>query len=156
MDVDKVLALLKALQSEGVAYVLVGPVAWTIHGIVRATRDVDLFIRPDESNIVHFRAALASIFPEDASIQEISATDLAGDYPIIRYVSPDGSLVIDILSRLGEMFSYDTVQYEERMFAGVMVRVATPAVLDEMRKGPLHLQDHAEEQGLREAFEPQE
>ncbi len=35
--------------------------------------------------------------------------DLTGAYPVIRYVSPDGTLVIDLLSRLGKMFSYDSV-----------------------------------------------
>ena len=123
MDFEKILALLKALRSAEVEYVLVGAVALTVHGIVRATQDVDLFIRPEETNIQRLRTALTSLFPDDESIQEISARDLAGSYPVIRYVSPDGSLVIDVLSRLGEMFDYETLRYEERLYAGVPVRV---------------------------------
>jgi len=34
--------------------------------------------------------------------------------------------------------------------------VAKPAVLYEMSKGPLHLQDHADAQALSEAFELKE
>lgn len=41
MDFEKFLALLKALAHEGVDYVLVGGVALNVHGIVRATEDVD-------------------------------------------------------------------------------------------------------------------
>jgi len=48
MDFDQVLALFKALREEGVEYVLVGAVALTVHGIVRATQDVDLFIKTEE------------------------------------------------------------------------------------------------------------
>ena len=153
MDFEKILVLLKALRSEGVDYVLVGAVALTVHGIVRATQDVDLFIRPEEENIRRFRAALMSLFPADTSIQEISAADLAGAYAVIRYVSPDGTLVIDLLGRLGEMFSYESLRFEERIYAGAPVRVATPATLYEMKKGTLRLQDQADAAALKEAFD---
>lgn len=152
MDFEKILTLLKALRSEGVEYVLVGAIALTVHGIVRATQDVDLFVKPEERNIAQLRAALTSIFPEDTSIQEISAADLIGDYPVIRYVSQDRSLVIDILSRLGEMFSYEKIRYEERGYAGIPVRVATPGMLYEMKKDTLRLQDRADAAALKEAF----
>lgn len=152
MDFEKILVLLRALRSEGVDYVLVGAVALTVHGIVRATQDVDLFIRPEEENVRKFRAALASLFPADTSIQEISAMDLTGAYPVIRNVSPDGTLVIGPLGRLVEMFNYDSLHSEERMYAGVPVRVATPATLYEMKKATLRLQDQADAAALKEAF----
>ena len=153
MDFEKILAFLKALRGEQVEYVLVGAIALTVHGIVRATQDVDLFIRPEENNIQRFRAALMSLFPEDTSIQELSAADLTGVYPVIRYISPDGSLVIDVMSRLGEMFSYESLQFEERSYAGVIVRVATPATRYEMKKGTQRLQDRADAAALKEAFD---
>jgi hypothetical protein len=94
-----------------------------------------------------------SLFPDDASIQELSAADLAGTYPVIRYISPDGTLVIDVMSRLGEMFSYESLQFEERSYTGVTVRVATPATLYEMKRGTLRLQDRADAAALKEAFD---
>ena len=51
MDFDKFLELLKALARERVDYVLVGAVALSLHGIVRTTEDVDLFIRPESENV---------------------------------------------------------------------------------------------------------
>jgi predicted nucleotidyltransferase len=84
MDFEKLLQVLRALHDAGVEYVLVGAVGLTVHGIVRATRDIDLFVRSDERNVLRLRAALRKVFPEDASIDEISAADLAGEYPVIR------------------------------------------------------------------------
>jgi hypothetical protein len=152
MDIERILAFLQELRSQNVDYVLVGAIGLTIHGIVRATQDVDIFVKPEEENISRMRNALKRIFPEDASINEITAADLAGDYPVIRYNSPDGSLQIDILSRLGRAFSFADVQFEEKFYEGVLVRVATPQMLYRMKKDTLRLQDRADAEALREIF----
>jgi len=47
MDFEKVLVLLRALHDEGVEYVLIGALGMTVHGVVRATQAVDLFVRPE-------------------------------------------------------------------------------------------------------------
>ncbi len=153
MDFEKVVEFFRALQDEAVEYVLVGAVGLTIHGIVRATQDVDLFVRPAEDNVRRLRAALKRIFPEDESIDQISATELAGEYPAIRYNSPDGSLTIDILSRLGEAFSFDSLEAETKTYQGVSILVATPRTLYEMKKGTLRLQDRADAETLKREFE---
>jgi hypothetical protein len=152
MDFEKVLALLRALGDQGVEYVLVGAIALTVHGIVRATQDVDLFVRPEEGNVARLRAALRFVFPEDSSIEEITASDLAGEYPAIRYNSPDGSLQIDILARLGQAFSYADLQFEEKHYEDIAVRVATPQTLSEMKKQTIRLQDRADAEILKERF----
>ena len=148
--------LLRSLADHGVDYILVGAIGMTVHGIVRATRDVDLFVKPDEDNIARLRAALQCVFPEDRSIEEITASDLAGEYPAIRYNSPDGSLEIDLLSRLGKAFSYEDLRFEEKLYEGVPVRVATPQMLYEMKKNTVRLQDRADAETLREEFDLEE
>jgi hypothetical protein len=55
VDFDRLLALLKALQAHGADYVLVGGVSLGLHGLVRATEDVDLFVRPESANIANVR-----------------------------------------------------------------------------------------------------
>ncbi len=152
MDFEKVLAVFGALRDKRVEYVLVGAVALTVHGIVRATQDIDIFVRPEENNLTRLRAALHRVFPDDSSIEEISAADLAGEYPVIRYNSPDGSLGIDILAGLGTAFSYEDLQFEEKEYEGIRVRVATPAVLYRMKKDTLRLQDRADAEMLKEQF----
>jgi hypothetical protein len=152
MDIERILIFLRELENQNADYVLVGAIALTVHGIIRATQDVDIFLKPEEENISRMKTALKCIFPNDASIDEINAADLAGDYPVIRYNSPDGSLQIDILSRLGQAFSFPDIQFEKKLYEGVPVRVATPEMLYRMKKDTVRLQDHADAAALREIF----
>jgi hypothetical protein len=132
--------------------VLVGAIGLTAHGIVRATQDVDIFLKPEEGNVLRLRNALKQLFPEDASIDEIIAEDLSGKYPTIRYNSPDGSLQIDILARLGNAFLFDDIQFEMMVYEGVQVRVATAEMLYRMKKNTVRLQDRADAEALKELF----
>ena len=78
------------------------------------------------ANIQRLRNALHSIF-EDTSIDEITLDSLA-EYPVIRNGSPDG-FCIDILSRLGDVATYDDLRYRTIGVEGTRVRVATPKSL---------------------------
>ena len=44
MDFEKALLLLQALDDQKVDYILVGALGMTVHGIIRATQDIDLFV----------------------------------------------------------------------------------------------------------------
>jgi hypothetical protein len=65
MDFERFLELLRALAREEVEYVLVGGVALNLHGLVRATEDVDLFVRPDEAFVIDLLARLGTAFTFD-------------------------------------------------------------------------------------------
>lgn len=151
MDFDKFLEVLRALAREGVDYVLVGAVALGVHGIVRATEDVDLFIRPDGENVERLRRALRSVW-DDPDIAAITAQDLAGDYPTIRYGPPGEGFVIDLLSRLGSAFAFEDLESETVPVEGVPIRVATPATLYRMKRGTVRPIDRADAAALREKF----
>ena len=99
MTFAEAMRILGALERHGVAYVLVGSMAMAAQGIVRATRDIDVFVSPDESNVDRLKAALKELF-DDPEIDRISAGDLAGDYPAIQYAPPATDYWIDILARL--------------------------------------------------------
>jgi hypothetical protein len=86
-----------------------------------------------------------------SAIDEITATDLAGDYPAIQYVAPDGT-PIDILSRLGEAFEFAGVEATVYSYGDVDVKVATPEMLYRMKRDTVRLQDKADAQALREKF----
>ena len=141
MDFDKFLEVLRALAHEGVDYVLVGGVALGVHGIARATEDIDLFIRADEQNVERLKRALRSVW-DDPDIGDITAGDLAGEYPTIRYGPPGEGFVIDLLARLDSAFTIE----------GVPVRVATPTTLYRMKRGTLRPIDRADAAALREKF----
>lgn len=51
----------KALNEKGVKYVVVGGVALVLHGVVRMTADLDLFIKMDEENITSFLTAMREL-----------------------------------------------------------------------------------------------
>jgi len=155
VDFAKVIDVLRALDREKVRYVLVGGVAVNLHGLGRTTQDLDLFLSPEPMNIERLKTALSSVFA-DPSIAEISAEDLAGDYPTVRYVPPDESFVIDLMARLGEAFRYDDLESEDMQVEGVRVSVATPRTLYRMKKDTLRPIDRMDAEALRRKFQLEE
>ena len=151
MQFIEAMRILSALERHGVAYVLVGSMAMAAQGIVRATRDIDIFVSADESNVARLRAALGEVF-DDPEIEGISAADLAGEYPAIQYVPPDSDYWIDILSRLGEAFRYADLESEVVQIEGIAIRVATPRMLYRMKRDTVRPQDHADAQLLKQRF----
>jgi uncharacterized protein YdcH (DUF465 family) len=77
---------------------------------------------------------------------------MLGDYPAVRYGPPTGTLYLDVLTRLGEVASFETVDAEIKEVEGTSVRVATPAALYRLKKGTVRLQDRADAAALRERF----
>jgi hypothetical protein len=151
MDFEILLDLLRALEHHDVGYVLIGGVALSVHGIVRATEDIDLFVRPEPGNIERLRRALRSVW-DDPEIEQITEQDLAGEYPTIRYVPPAGGPVIDLLARLGTEFRFEDVESELVAMGGIQARVATPGMLYRMKKSTVRLIDRADAEALRQKF----
>lgn len=152
MDRDEVMRVLRAFESAGLEYVLIGASAMGFHGLVRATEDLDLFIRATSENIEKLRVALRSAYESDPNIDEISSTDLLGEYPAVRYVPPTGDLYFDVLTRLGELATFETIDAEVKEVDGTHVRIATPAALYRLKKGTVRPQDHVDAAALRERF----
>ena len=152
MNHDELLKLLRAFQTEGLEYVLIGATAMGLHGVIRATEDVDLFVRAIPDNLARLRQALRSVYPDDPSIDEISDADLLGEYPSVRYYPPSGDLFLDVMTRLGDAVSYETVEAETKVVEGVQVRVATPAALYRLKKNTVRPLDHQDARVLAERF----
>lgn len=135
---NEFIRILKALDEKKVEYVLVGGFAVFLHGIRRFTQDLVLFLRLAPPNIDNLRDALKSVF-DDPSIDEINFHELE-EYPVIRYGTP-GNFYIDILARLGEIFTYEDLEYEILEYEGVRIKVATPETLIRMKKDTIRPQD---------------
>lgn len=152
MDHQLLLTLLRALNENRVEYVVVGAVAMGINGVARATEDLDLFVRPTSENVERLRRALADVWP-DPLIQEIEASDLAGDFGVVNYVPPTGEISVDLISRLGDAFAFDDIEWRDvDAGEGVMARVATPRMLYRMKHDTTRLQDKADAHALKERF----
>src|SRR5262249_48353207 len=134
-----------------VAYVVVGSMAMAAQGVVRATEDLDLFVAPDRENIERLKAALRAIF-HDPQVDEISADDLAGDYPAVQYVPPEGDYSIHTLTRLGEAFRYADIEATPVDANGVPTRVATPRMLVRMKRDTVRPKDRLDADALRRKF----
>ena len=115
-------------------------------------RYADLFVRPTADNVARLRRALSAVW-SDPDIDAIVASDLAGDYPTIRYGPPDGSFTLDLLSRLGERFSYEDIETATVELEGESVRAATPRMLDVMKRDTLRPLDRADAAALRRTFD---
>jgi len=153
MELDKLFSLLQALDEQRVDYFLFGGIALNIHGLVRATEDVDLFVRPDRENIQRLRTAVQQVFPDDPSVKEISPDDLMGPYPAIRYNSLDGTMSVDIVTRLGEAFCFDDLEGEAGELQGIQVRVVTPSMLYRMKKDTVRMKDRYDAAWLKQEFD---
>ena len=70
----------------------------------------------------------------------------------MRYVPPTGDLYFDVLTRLGEIATFDTIEAEVKEVDGTLVRVASPAALYRLKKGTVRLQDQVDAAALRERF----
>lgn len=147
---DRLRELLKALDDERVQYVLFGGQAVNLHGIPRFTEDIDLFLEPTARNVECLRRALKRVW-DDPAIDEIHAEDLAGEYAVVRYGTPD-DFAVDLVSRIGEMYRYEDLEFELASFDGVPVRVATPRMLYEMKKDTMRPIDHADAADLKAKF----
>jgi len=150
VEFGRFLDVIRAFERARVEYILVGGVAVNLHGIVRATEDIDFFVRPEAENIERLKAALRSLW-DDPEIDEIRPGDFEA-YPTLRYGPPCEELVIDILTRLGTAFRFEDIQAETLTVEGVPVRVATPRTLVRMKKGTIPPIDQADAAALTRIF----
>jgi hypothetical protein len=153
MDRDEMLQVLRAFESVGLEYVLIGATAMGLHGLVRATEDVDLLIRATNENVERLKQAFRIAYPDDAHIDDISAVDLLGDYPAVRYYPPSGDLYFDVMTRIGEAASFETVEAETKIFEGTRVRVASPKALYRLKRSTIRPLDRRDAEALRQRFD---
>ena len=147
---DRLPDLLGALNAEDVQYVLFGGQAVNLHGILRFTDDIDLFVSPTPENVERLRRALRRIWT-DPSIDDIRSEDLAGEYAVIRYGTPD-DFYIDLVTRLGEAYAFADVEAEWIERGGVRAHVATARMLYRMKKDTVRPLDRADAVDLKEKF----
>jgi len=152
MDRDEILRVLRAFDVAGLEYVLIGATAMAFHGVVRATEDIDLFVRATPENVERLRTALRAAYAGDPHIDDIRAEDLLGEYPSVRYYPPSGDLYFDVMTRLGEAARFETVEAEVKDVQGIRVRVATPLALYRLKRRTVRPIDQQDAAALRQRF----
>jgi len=156
MDRDEVLRVFRAFEAQGLEYVLIGAAAMGFHGVVRATEDLDFFIRSTSENIERLKRAFRQVYDDDPNIDQILAEDLLGEYPAVRYYPPSGDLYFDVMTRLGQAASFESVESVVMEIEGIRVWVATPRALFRLKKGTVRPLDRQDAEALRQRFDLEE
>jgi hypothetical protein len=92
--------LLAEFNARGVEYLVVGAHALAAHGHVRATEDLDVWVRPDAANASRVFAALAEF---GAPLHDLTESDLAATGTIFQIgVAP---IRIDVITSIDGSFS---------------------------------------------------
>ncbi|HEX7677507.1 MAG TPA: nucleotidyl transferase AbiEii/AbiGii toxin family protein [Thermoanaerobaculia bacterium] len=151
IDFNRVLSIVEAFNREGVEYKVCGGVAMNFHGLPRTTEDVDFFVAPSPENLARIKRALRSIW-DDPDLDEIQDDDMIGDYPNFTYEPPDEPFGIDLLSRLGEAFTYDDLEAQTLEIRGVPVRFVTAETLYRMKYDTVRPIDKIDAMRLRKKF----
>jgi hypothetical protein len=137
-------AFIKSLNSNGVEYVVVGPVALAHHGCPRYTGDLDVLVRNSEENARRLEAALADFGVASLGLK---ASDFVNSYQVVQIGLPPNR--IDVLTSL------TGVSFEEAWAGRVQVTVTDVPVsfigrdsliLNKRRTG--RLQDKADLEAL--------
>lgn len=155
MTFEEAKRIFAALVAEEVDFVVIGSMAMAAHGLPRATRDLDLFVSPSPENIEALKQALRSLY-DDPAIEEIDAGELMGDYPAVQYVPPHGEYSLDVLTRLGEAFSWEDVKAGAENLTleeDLTIPVASARTLYEMKKDTVRPQDRADAFRLNQTFD---
>lgn len=136
--------LLLAFNAHNVEYLIVGAHALAAHGHVRATKDLDVWVRPAESNAQRVLQALAEF---GAPLNDLTANDLSKKDTIFQIGMPP--LRIDIITDVdGVEFADAWPDRVETLFGGVPTFVISRHHLITNKKTAARLQDLADVQQL--------
>ena len=138
--------LLSTFTAHGVEYLVVGAQALAAHGHVRATKDLDVWVRPSRDNAPRVLRALASF---GAPLHDLSEEDLAQPGLIFQIgVAP---VRIDVITAIdGVEFADAWADRVEAKLAGISVPVLSRRQLIANKKASGRLQDLADVERLEE------
>lgn len=104
--------MLSAFSGEGADYLVVGAYALAVHGVPRATGDLDIWVRPTTDNAQRVRSALARF---GAPLTDLTERDLITPGTVFQIgVAPNR---IDVLT------SIDAVTFDEACAARTTTRI---------------------------------
>lgn len=141
--------LLIAFNAHGVEYLLVGGYAVGVHAEPRATKGLDVFIRPEPCNAELVYRALAAF---GAPLAGVTPAEFCSD-PISVFQIGQDPLRIDILQSIdGVTFSQAWPRRVEALMDEVAVHVISAEDLIRNKLASGRLQDLADAEAIREAL----
>lgn len=124
-ELEDLLALCRALNREGVRYLLIGGFAVILHGFVRTTKDIDLLVDPSDENVEAIKRALASL-PDNAAAE--LGNDDVRRYTVVRVAD---EFVVDLMASACGVTYEDAISQdiEHRQVEDVTVPLAGKRLL---------------------------
>ena len=136
--------LLLAFNAHHVEYLLVGAHALAVYGHVRATKDIDVWVRPDSENAQRVLQALSEF---GAPLGDLNQNDLSKAGTIFQIGVPP--IRIDVITAIdGVEFAQAWPERLETSFGGVPVFVISRHHLITYKKTSARLQDLADVEQL--------
>lgn len=149
-ELEDLLSLCKALNDEGVRYVLIGGFAVILHGFVRATKDIDLLIDASAENVQRLKRAMGTL-PDNAIA--LIADDEVERYGVVRVAD---EIVVDLMkSACGVSYEEAAQHIDARNVEGVVIPVADKELLIRT-KNTVRSSDATDVQFLRLRIEEEE
>jgi len=151
-------ALLQALAAAGVEYVLVGALAVSAHGVIRATKDADICPDPDPRNLARLAALLRDLDARQLGMEDFDGAELPFDPTDVDDLAQGGNFrlatrlgALDVMQWLSGVpgdLAYPTLAVDPMLVEldGLEVRVSSLANLCAMKRAagrPQDLQDLA-------------
>lgn len=136
--------LLLAFNAHGVEYLVVGAHALAVYGHVRATKDLDVWVRPDDENAERVLTALSAF---GASLDDLTTDDLSKAGTVFQIGVPP--LRIDLITAIdGVDFAEAWPDRFSTSFGGVPVFVISRHHLISNKRTAARLQDLADVERL--------
>jgi hypothetical protein len=121
---EDLVRICQALNEAGARYVLIGGFAVIAHGATRFTKDIDLLIDDDPSNVAKVKRALGVL--ADNAAADVRDTDIR-EYAVVRVAD---EVLIDLMGRAcGLAYADVAADAEVRTIEGVPIPIASPATL---------------------------
>ena len=138
--------LLRALNDAGADYLIVGGYAFAVHGRVRATKDVDIFVGTDRSNA---RKVWQALLTFGVPLEELSVADLATPDTFFIMGRPPNQ--IDVITTIdGIAFEAAWSRRVTSTYGGVVVHYIGRADLIANKEAANRPQDRADVAYLRQ------
>ncbi|MBK6898377.1 MAG: nucleotidyltransferase [bacterium] len=136
--------LLAEFNAQGVEYLVVGAHALAVHGHVRATKDLDVWVRADAANAPRVFEALVAF---GAPLQDLTVADLAEPGLVFQIGVPP--LRVDVITAIdGVEFPAAWVDRVQVSLDGTSVSVISRHHLIENKRASGRLQDLADVERL--------
>jgi len=142
--------LLLAFNAHDVEYLMVGAHALAAHGRVRATKDFDIWVRPEKANA---QKVLQALLDFGAPLMDLTVEDLSRKETVFQIGLPP--IRIDVVTGIdGVEFAEAWPDRLEIVFAGVPAFVISRHHLITNKKASARLQDLADVQELESTENP--